>query len=451
MQCFKVANIKNSVKLKFTLIIQKMGIKNINELLKKIGGENVDRMFKNVPCSNFAGCKIAVDATNQVCVLWSRAYKSVVDRTDICFEEPNLQETEKVFMHQCRQYINQLLSVGCTPVMVFDGKHPQQKSDTQKKRREKKQTTLNRISEFRKNLENVDILDRTMQMDYDLKKLYGQVMSPSYPAIDCFKRILAELGLPVLQATGEAEQLCCMLYLDGHVSAVLTTDTDALVYGCSMLITGMIGNSYNSQYGKYEPHFSCVYLKAILQELQLNQRKFIDLCIMSGCDYNNNMKRVASGNSYKLIKEYGSIENLPGKYDISCLDHEFCRQQFSYVNSIMVSDTKFSDCRVNLKVFDQANQVLTKNEYLRFQLESWYDDLCALIYGLPKPVEGTAVKINLDQIPVKLNFLKKETLNSHNNSNSNNSNCQKNELECSETPEDYISQMIAELELNNEI
>lgn len=372
-----------------------MGIKNINKFLK----DNFDanKIYKTVPGSEFAGSRVAIDATNQMCSLWSQAHKDVVGRTDVCLEEPSLVETERVFLVKAKDFVKRLMGCGITPVLVFDGKHPGQKSDTQKKRREKKQAVMDKIAEYRRGLDQLDVLERTTKMNSELRTLYLQVNSPSYSAIGTLRSILTEMGIPVLQAVGEAEQLCCMLYLDGYVSAVMSTDTDVMTYSCSLLITGFSGGAYNPQTGRYETQFTCVYLNSILQELKMTYPMFVDFCIMCGCDYNTNMPRIAAGKSYKLLTEFGSIENLPGKYDTSCLNYEFCRDQFKYRRATELSETHFTTCGVDVGRFEHC-----RGELLRYGVESWYDEFQPLIRQLSEPPPERVV-VNRAPLPVKLN------------------------------------------------
>lgn len=43
---------------------------------------------------------------------------------------------------------------------------------------------------------------------------------------------------------------------------------------------------------------------------QLNGLKFIDLCILLGCDYTKNIKGIGPKTAYKLIKKHRTIDEL---------------------------------------------------------------------------------------------------------------------------------------------
>ena len=85
----------------------------------------------------------------------------------------------------------------------------------------------------------------------------------------------------------------------------------------------------NSTTGEYEITFEAVILRKALDALNMKMDNFVDMCIMSGCDYNNRIPRVGVLTSYKLIKKHKKIDNLPEKYDVTILNHVRCREIFS--------------------------------------------------------------------------------------------------------------------------
>lgn len=55
--------------------------------------------------------------------------------------------------------------------------------------------------------------------------------------------LLELLGMPVLEARGEAEALCAQLNYEGHVDACITADSDAFLFGASCVIKCIHPNS----------------------------------------------------------------------------------------------------------------------------------------------------------------------------------------------------------------
>ena len=53
------------------------------------------------------------------------------------------------------------------------------------------------------------------------------------PEMDFLKGLLEGIGIPVVQARFEGEQLCAKLCIEGKISAVYSTDTDAFHPWCT--------------------------------------------------------------------------------------------------------------------------------------------------------------------------------------------------------------------------
>ncbi|XP_076933628.1 flap endonuclease 1-like [Bidens hawaiensis] len=48
----------------------------------------------------------------------------------------------------------------------------------------------------------------------------------------------------------------------------------------------------------------------VLEELSLTMDQFIDLCILCGCDYCDNIRGIGGQTALKLIRQHGSIESI---------------------------------------------------------------------------------------------------------------------------------------------
>jgi flap endonuclease-1 len=55
----------------------------------------------------------------------------------------------------------------------------------------------------------------------------------------------------------------------------------------------------------------------MMEDLQLNEEEFVDMCILCGCDYASKIEGIGPVKAYKFIKEFHSIENIL----------EFCRNE----------------------------------------------------------------------------------------------------------------------------
>ncbi|XP_021057895.1 flap endonuclease GEN homolog 1 [Mus pahari] len=100
-----------------------------------------------------------------------------------------------------------------------------------------------------------------------------------------FKSVLREclemlecLGMPWVQAAGEAEAMCAYLNASGHVDGCLTNDGDAFLYGAQTVYRNFTMNTK-------DPHVDCYTISSIKSKLGLDQDALVGLAVLLGCDY----------------------------------------------------------------------------------------------------------------------------------------------------------------------
>jgi 5'-3' exonuclease len=116
-----------------------------------------------------------------------------------------------------------------------------------------------------------------------------------------------------------------MLCTEKIVAAAYSNDTDTLAYGCPLVIT---------EFDKaHKDHVKCVRLDKALITNKWTYAQFVDLCIMSGTDYNDNIPDCAALTASRLLDRCMTIENLPKHLDTTCLNHVRGRELFKYRTS----------------------------------------------------------------------------------------------------------------------
>ncbi|XP_027629215.1 flap endonuclease GEN homolog 1 [Tupaia chinensis] len=100
-----------------------------------------------------------------------------------------------------------------------------------------------------------------------------------------FKSVLREcldmlecLGIPWVQAAGEAEAMCAYLNACGYVDGCLTNDGDAFLYGAQTVYRNFTMNTK-------DPHVDCYTMSCIKDKLGLDRDALVGLAILLGCDY----------------------------------------------------------------------------------------------------------------------------------------------------------------------
>lgn len=311
-----------------------MGLKNFTAIFKspKLG---LKRDFDREGwLSDYKGKRLAIDAP-----LWMRSFmatsqKTVSQHTSVIEGPPDRSEVLKLWLSRALEYIKTFLSLGITPVFVFDGTAVPDKNDTREKRQEAKEKVENEIIYLEEEQKRYDILMVPEEITIRLRDLYSQQSFISREEIEVLMTALQGIGIPVIQATGEAEQLCSLLSIEGICEAVISKDRDCYAFGCPYLITDISPTRWNN--GVRDRSITRSALADILSTIDMSFETFVDFCIMSGCDFNTNIYKVGGVKCYEYLKECKSLNNLPesftSKHSLAPLNIERCREIFKVVS-----------------------------------------------------------------------------------------------------------------------
>ena len=191
-----------------------------------------------------------------------------------------------------------MIENGIKPVYVFDGKPPTLKSGELEKRMEKR-------ADAEAALEKAKEEGNDEEIDKQSRRL---VKVGKDHVADC-KKLLGLMGVPFVSAPCEAESQCAELVKKGKVFAVGTEDMDALTFGSTVLLRHLTFSEARKMPIKE------FHLSKILEEFNLTQDEFIDLCILLGCDYCDKIRGVGPKSAYKLIQDHKNIETVLKKID----------------------------------------------------------------------------------------------------------------------------------------
>jgi flap endonuclease-1 len=315
MELKKTKRISENIKL------TNMGIKNFSTLLK----EKASSAFIKLDINEFYGKRIAIDLNNLMYRYFSSYLKEEIYQTDLIQDEVNREKVVIKWINGIIDFGLLWLEHGVTPVFVLDGDTRKEKEDTKQKRiNEKKKARdlgTNLLTKIRSARSLFDVSPNDLT---ELRKHMSKDVSLKIEEVQLLKKTLEEFKFPVFEAKYDSEQLCCALAIEGKVEAVYSTDMDCLVYGTPYLITEFDKENREKLY------LNVISLQKTLENLDITFSSFVDLCIMCGCDFNQNIPKIGPKRSYDLMKEYESIDNLPENYDIQILEHKKCREIFTY-------------------------------------------------------------------------------------------------------------------------
>ncbi|WCJ26819.1 Flap endonuclease 1 [Euphorbia peplus] len=260
-----------------------MGIKGLTKLL----ADNAPKAMKEQKFESFFGRKIAVDASMSI-----YQFLIVVGRTGT---EMLTNEAGEVTSHLQGMFNRtiRLLEAGIKPAYVFDGQPPDLKKQELAKR-------------YSRRADATELLDAAVESGNkeDIEKFSKRTVKVTKQHNEDCKRLLRLMGVPVIEAPSEAEAQCAALCKSGKVYAVASEDMDSLTFGAPKFLRHLMDPS-----SRKIPVMEFDVSK-ILEELNLSMDQFIDLCILSGCDYCDSIKGIGGLTALKLIRQHGSIESI---------------------------------------------------------------------------------------------------------------------------------------------
>lgn len=399
-----------------------MGIKDLNNLLKRY---SPDALFM-MSISKLSGKKIAIDAFAWMFANLIICRKNVVNRTDVTVNEPDKKEIIKEFLSVLINFILKWINYDITPIFVFDGKNkPTEKDEVKEERYQIQKEKREKIDSLYEQISS-DILVNNANLTVELRKALCNYNPIDKNVINAFQSLLDCIGIPWLQAEGDAEQLCASLCIEEKVAAVFSKDTDVLAFGCPLVIYGFSKGYHKDEFGRKTTMMDCARLDKCLEGLDITYQTFIDLCIMCGCDFNNhnNMVGHAALKSYKLLLPYKLIDKLPksDKYNTDCLKYKRCREIFTFVSSEKltinndINDNNILD--IKSKAYLNSNDILNK-----FNLNDELDKIFGTFQKFKGSTSGLLEDLSLKQAdfnftyiyPLRLNIIKPKVIKETNN------------------------------------
>lgn len=323
-----------------------MGIKGLTQLVKKNSPDSI----KHIGLYTMKDKRVAIDTS----IFLYKSLMNVRSKGDYLRNKDG-----KVVSHIQGLYYktNQYLSFGITPIFIFDGKPPVEKSDCLKERN-KKVAECKAKMELTENAEEKKALEKgTIR----IKKEY----------IDDLKHLFSIMGVSYIHAPGEAEAYASELCRIGYVDSVITEDMDTLSYGCPQLLRSCIDKSI-----KRPEVVTSFDFQQILTDFKMNHDEFIDMCILCGCDYCPTIPKVGPVRAMKYIHKYKTIENLINSDEKISVPEEF--------------KSKYQVSRGLFKIFDKKidleNLPIHNSEY---DSEKIYDFLVNICTMNPKRIQNS--------------------------------------------------------------
>ena len=196
-----------------------------------------------------------------------------------------------------------LSEYGVRLAFVFDGKPSEYKEKEIEKRRELREKATR---EWREALAAGDYA----------KAFSKAVMSSrlTRPLMQDAKTLLTLLGVPYIQAPGEAEAQAAYMAKEGDFWASSSRDYDSLLFGAPRLVRYLTisGREYLPSKMTSRPlKPEIITLEEFLSRISITRQQLVDLAILIGTDFNEGIRGVGPKTALRLVREHGGIDDLP--------------------------------------------------------------------------------------------------------------------------------------------
>lgn len=127
------------------------------------------------------------------------------------------------------------------------------------------------------------------------------------------KQLLTYMGLPVIQAPEEGEAQAAYVCRKGEAYCVVSQDRDSLLFNAPRLVRNLTLTSRRKKPGREEYYHifpEIIVLDDVLKELGITYEQLVAIGVIAGTDYGEGIKGVGAKTALKLIKKYGTLEEI---------------------------------------------------------------------------------------------------------------------------------------------
>ncbi|RUS16027.1 PIN domain-like protein [Endogone sp. FLAS-F59071] len=201
---------------------------------------------------------------------------------------------ESRYVDYCVNRIRMLKFFNVIPLIVFDGGYLPSKAGTEAEREERrKENRIKGIALLRegKKKQAVEFFQKCVDVTPEM-------------AFQFIKALRAE-NIQYVVAPYEADAQLAYLLRTGKASAVVTEDSDLLVFGCERVIFKL--DAYGAGVEVLRDRFAAVKEVSLVgwTDDQLRQ-----MCILSGCDYLPSIPGMGLKTAHKLLRKYKTAEKV---------------------------------------------------------------------------------------------------------------------------------------------
>ncbi|MFY9717057.1 MAG: flap structure-specific endonuclease [Thermoplasmata archaeon] len=246
-----------------------------------------------------------------------------------------------------------LLHEGVLPVWVFDGKPPERKAGTIRKRIASKERAE---GEWREALAAGDL--------ETARRKAAQTSRLTRPMVEELVTLLKALGVPSVQAPGEGEAQAAMMSSRGMTWGTASEDYDTLLFGAPRLVRGLAARGRGGKAADAQ----LIDRADLLASLGISAEELIFLGVVVGTDFNDGAKGFGPKKALKLVREHLGFDATMARAGIDPAEAQEVADIFRHPNTeevpppvygpvdeeavrrILIDEHGFSDDRVTAAI-----------------------------------------------------------------------------------------------------
>lgn len=271
---------------------------------------------RKIELSDLTNQVVAIDAFNTL-----HQFLSIIRQRD---GNPLVNSRGKVTSHLSGLLYRtaSLIEVGIKPVFIFDGKPPDLKSETLNRRKEVRESSLEKW-------ENAKV-----EGDLEAAYKYAQASSKvDQEIVEDSKYLLSIMGIPWIQAPCEGEAQAAHMVLKKDADYVASQDYDSFLFGAPTVIRSLAVTGKRKLPGKHvyvDVELELIELEETLGVLGINREQLIDIAICVGTDFNKGLEKVGPKTALKLIKKHGDIHAVLREKGVEIKELDRIRELFTH-------------------------------------------------------------------------------------------------------------------------
>ena len=198
--------------------------------------------------------------------------------------------------------------------------------------------------------------------------LKKQFIYITHEKIEKVKDLIRAYGATYYDAPGEADELCAMLVMKKKVWACLSEDMDLFVYGCNRVLR---------YFSLVNQSVVLYYTKGILENLNMTQKEFREICVLSGTDYNINANTCNEKSGfftiYDTIKQFRKYQeqknnqNMPFYDWLQDVNKDYITdlELLNKINQMFIISNELTNSFKNIKIINSPIQKLLVREIMK--------------------------------------------------------------------------------------